>query len=197
MTLLIVGLLLFLGVHSIGMLAPAAREQWRARLGAGTWKALYSLVALAGLAFIAWGFDAAREYPVIIWMPASPGMAIGLRHLAVLFTVLAFVLLAAAYVPGNHLKARWGHPMVLGVKTWALAHLLVAGMLAHLLLFGSFLLWAIVNYVVSRRRDRRAGVTYPQGRWTATVLVVALGFAGWAVFAFGLHGLLIGIKPLG
>lgn len=197
MTLLIAGLLLFLGVHSIRMLAPAARERWRAHLGAGIWKGLYSLLALLGLALIAWGFDAARENPVIVWMPSSPGMAMGLRHLAVLLTVLAFVLLAAAYVPGNHLKARVGHPMVLGVKTWAFAHLLVAGMLVHLLLFGSFLLWAIANYALSRRRDRLAGVTYPQGRWRATVLTVVLGLAGWAVFALGLHGLLIGIKPLG
>ncbi|QBK03973.1 NnrU family protein [Hylemonella gracilis] len=197
MTLLLAGLLLFLGLHSIRMLAPATRERWRTRLGAGTWKGLYSLLALAGLALIAWGFDAARENPIIVWMPSSPAMAMGLRHGAVLFTVLAFVLLAAAYVPGNHLKARLGHPMVLGVKTWAFAHLLVAGMLAHLVLFGSFLLWAIANYALSRRRDRLAGVRYPRGRWRATVLTVALGLAGWAVFAFGLHGLLIGIKPLG
>lgn len=196
MTLLIAGLLLFLGVHSVRMLAPAARERWRTRLGAGIWKGLYSLLALLGLALIAWGFDAAREHPIIVWMPSSPGMAMGLRHLAALFTVLAFVLLAAAYVPGNHLKARVGHPMVLGVKTWALAHLLVTGMLAHLVLFGAFLCWAIANYALSRRRDRRAGVTHPPGRWTATVLTVALGLVGWAVFAFGLHGLLIGIKPL-
>lgn len=197
MTLLIAGLLLFLGVHSIRMLAPAGRERWRTRLGAGIWKGLYSLVALAGLALIAWGFDAARENPVIVWMPSSPGMAMGLRHGAVLLTVLAFVLLAAAYVPGNHFKARLGHPMVLGVKTWALAHLLVAGMLAHLLLFGSFLIWAVVNYALSRRRDRLAGVRSGPGRWTATALTVVLGLAGWALFAFGLHGLLIGIKPLG
>jgi uncharacterized membrane protein len=197
MTLLIVGLLLFLGVHSIRMLAPKVRERWRRRLGVGIWKGLYSLLALLGLALIAWGFDAARENPVIVWMPASPGMAAGLRHLAALLTVLAFVLLAAAYVPGNHLKARLGHPMVLGVKTWALAHLLVAGMLVHVLLFGSFLFWAIVNYAISRRRDRQAGTTYPKVRWAATGLTVALGLAGWAVFAFGLHGLLIGIKPLG
>lgn len=197
MTLLIVGLLLFLGVHSIRMLAPKVRERWRRRLGVGIWKGLYSLLALLGLVLIAWGFDAARENPVIVWMPSSPGMAMGLRHLAALLTVLAFVLLASAYVPGNHFKARLGHPMVLGVKTWALAHLLVGGMLVHVLLFGSFLLWAVVNYAISRRRDRQTGVTYRKGRWAATVLTVALGLAGWAVFAFGLHGLLIGIKPLG
>lgn len=192
MKLLIAGLVLFLGVHSVRMLAEDWRAHLRARLGKGTWKGLYSLLSLAGLALIAWGFDLAREQPLIIWTPPA-----GLRHGAALLTLLAFVLLAAAYVPGNGLKARVHHPMVLGVQAWALAHLLATGMLAHLLLFGSFLVWAIVNYIVSRRRDRRDGVQYPSGRLNATLVTLVLGVAGWAVFAFGLHGLLIGIKPFG
>jgi uncharacterized membrane protein len=162
----------------------------RRRLGAGTWKGLYSLLALVGLALIVWGFDAAREQPLLLWTPPR-----GLRHAAALLTLLAFILLAAAYVPGNHLKARLGHPMVLGVKAWALAHLLATGMVAHLLLFGSFLIWAVVNYAISRRRDRRAGVVPAPGKAMATVVTLLLGVAAWAVFAFGLHGLLIGIKP--
>jgi uncharacterized membrane protein len=197
MRLLITGLLLFLGVHSIRMLAPAVRDRWRTRLGPGIWKGLYSLIALLGLALIAWGFSVAREHPVIIWMPTSPGMAVGLRHLATLFTVLAFILFAAAYVPGNHLKARFGHPMVLGLKTWAFAHLLTTSMLVHLVLFGSFLLWAIAYYAITGRRDRKAGVVHRPGQWPATVLTVALGLVAWAIVVFGLHGLLIGIKPLG
>lgn len=196
MYLLIAGLLLFLGVHSIRMLAPAARDRWRARLGEGIWRGAYSLLSLIGLALIAWGFDAAREHPIVVWVPQSLALTMGLRHLAILLTVLAFVFLAAAYVPGNHLKARVGHPMVLGVKTWALAHLLIAGLLAQVLLFASFLVWGVANYAISRRRDRRAGVSYPAGRWAATALTLLLGGVGWAVFAFGLHGLLIGIKPL-
>jgi len=192
MKLLIAGLVLFLGVHSVRMLAEDWRTRMRARLGTGTWKGLYSLLSLAGLALIAWGFDQARDQPVILWTPPA-----ALRHSAALLTLLAFVLLAAAYVPGNRIKARLHHPMVLGVKTWALAHLLATGMLAHLLLFGSFLVWAIVNYSISRRRDRRDGVQYPAGRWAPTAVALVLGVAAWAVFAFGLHGLLIGIKPFG
>lgn len=191
MQLLILGLVIFLGVHSVRMLAPAWRERMCGRLGEGVWKGLYSLLALLGLALIAWGFDGAREQPVLLWSPP-----LGLRHAASLLTLLAFILLAAAYVPGNHFKARLGHPMVLGVKAWALAHLLATGMLAHLLLFGSFLLWAVVNYAVSRRRDRREGVVYV-GKAMPTVVTLLLGLLGWAVFAFGLHGLLIGIKPFG
>ncbi len=190
MTLLIAGLVVFLGVHSLRMVAPYWRAQTQERLGAGLWKGLYSLVALAGLALVAWGFDLAREQPVVLWTPP-----LALRHGASLLTLLAFVLLAAAYVPGNHLKARLHHPMVLGVQAWALAHLLATGMLAHLLLFGSFLLWAVFNFAISRRRDRREGVHYPAGKWTATAVTLLLGGVGWAVFAFGLHGLLIGIKP--
>lgn len=192
MKLLITGLVVFLGVHSVRMLAGGWRQRTRARLGAGLWKGLFSLVALAGLSLIAWGFDIARERPVLLWMPP-----LGLRHAASLLTLLAFVLLAAAYVPGNSIKARVHHPMVLGVKAWALAHLLIGGMLSHVLLFGGFLLWAVVNFSVSRRHDRIEGQVYPPGRPWATVVTVVLGTGGWAVFAFGLHGLLIGIKPFG
>jgi uncharacterized membrane protein len=189
---LIAGLVVFLGVHSVRMVAEGWRTQMRARLGKGLWKGLYSLLALGGLAMIAWGFDLAREQPLILWTPPT-----GLRHAASLLTLLAFVLLAAAYVPGNQIKARLHHPMVLGVKAWALAHLLATGMVAHLLLFGSFLAWAIFNFSASRRRDRREGVHYPAGRLGATLVTVVLGVAAWAAFAFGLHGLLIGIKPFG
>ncbi|MDP3701172.1 MAG: NnrU family protein [Hylemonella sp.] len=192
MEMLVAGLVIFLGVHSVRMLADGWRTRMRTRLGEGAWKGLYSLVSLLGLALIVWGFDLAREQPTILWAPPA-----GLRHVASLLTLLAFVLLAAAYVPGNAIKARLHHPMVLGVKTWALAHLLASGMLAHLVLFGAFLVWAVANFSASRRRDRREGVVYPPGRTTATVITCVLGAAAWAVFAFGLHGVLIGIKPFG
>jgi len=192
MKLLFAGLVVFLGVHSLRMFAPYWRAQTLERLGEGPWKGLYSLVALAGLVMIAWGFDLARDQPVILWTPP-----IGMRHAAALLTLLAFVLLAAAYVPGNQIKARLHHPMVLGVKSWALAHLLATGMLVHLLLFGSFLVWAALNFRAARQRDRADGVTYAPGTVRATVITVVLGVAGWAAFAFGLHGLLIGIKPFG
>lgn len=192
MKLLIAGLVVFLGVHSLRMFAPYWRAQTMERLGQGPWKGLYSLVALAGLVMIAWGFDLARDQPVIVWTPPT-----GMRHAAALLTLLAFVLLAAAYVPGNQIKARLHHPMVLGVKSWALAHLLATGMLAHLLLFGSFLAWAVLNFRAARLRDRAEGKTYAPGSARATVIALVLGGAGWTTFAFGLHGLLIGIKPFG
>ncbi len=192
MVYLVLGLVLFLGVHSSRMLAADWRAQTVERLGAGPWKGLYSVLSLAGLALLVWGYGMARQMPVQLWSPP-----VGMRHLAALLTLLAFVFLAAAYVPGNQIKARLHHPMVLGVKTWALAHLLANGTLSGLVLFGGFLAWAVALFVVSRRRDRAAGVSYAPGRASRTALTVAVGTLAWAAFAFWLHGLLIGIRPLG
>jgi uncharacterized membrane protein len=192
MNYLILGLIIFLGVHSVRMVADDWRTLVRQRLGEGIWKGLYSLVSLAGLALIAWGFDAARDNLLLLWSPP-----VVMRQLAALLTLLSFVLLAAAYVPGNGIKARLHHPMVLGVKVWALAHLLSNGMQAHVLLFGTFLIWSVFNFRSARQRDREAGTVYPAGNVRATAIAIALGTAAWAIFAFGLHGLLIGVKPMG
>jgi len=191
MSYLILGLLVFLGVHSVRIVADGWRTRMRAQLGEGTWKGLYSLLSLAGLALVVWGFGVAREQPVVLWTPPA-----GMRHLAGLLTLLAFVLFAAAYVPGNGIKARLHHPMAAGVKVWALAHLLSNGMLVHQILFGAFLLWAVACFAAARRRDRAAGAVYPTGQVSATVLTIVLGTAAWGVVAFWLHGMLIGIRPL-
>jgi uncharacterized membrane protein len=103
----------------------------------------------------------------------------------------------AAYVPNNHFKARLGHPMLAGVKTWAFGHLLATGMLHDVVLFGAFLLWAVVDFISSRRRDRLAGVAYPTGTAKGDVITVIAGVVGWALFAFVLHAWLIGVKPMG
>lgn len=192
MTYLLAGLLLFLGTHSVRMVADGWRSRVIARIGPLAWKGLYAAVSLAGFALLVWGWGLARQHPVPLWQPP-----VGLRHLASLLTLFAFILLAAAYVPGNQIKARLHHPMVLGVKAWALAHLLANGTLAHVLLFGAFLAWAVLLFVASRRRDRREGTTYPPGRIGATLLTVALGVGAWAAFAFWLHAALIGVRPFG
>lgn len=189
---LLLGLLVFLGVHSVRMVSDSWRTQALARWGEGTYKGVYSLLAAAGLALIVWGFGVARETPMVLWTPPA-----GMRHLAALLTLLAFVLLAAAYVPSNAIKARFHHPMVLAVKAWALAHLLANGNLAHVVLFGAFLFWAVVNFIACRRRDRALGTAYPAGTAWGTGVTVVVGVAAWALFAFVLHGLLIGIRPIG
>ena len=192
MTLLILGLVLFLGVHSLRVFGEDGRNGLRARLGEGGYKGLYTVLSLAGFALILWGYGMAREAPVLLWLPPR-----WTRHLAALLTIPAFVLLAAAYVPGNSIKARLHHPMVLGIKTWALAHLLANGMLAQVLLFGSFLVWAALSFRAARQRDRVGRVVYAPGRLGPTLVTVAVGLLAWAVFAFWAHGALIGVRPFG
>lgn len=192
MTLLILGLVLFLGVHSVRIVAEDWRQRSITRLGEGAWKGLYSVVSLIGFVALVWGYGQARLDPTVLWP-----VPVWTRHLASLLVLAAFVLLAAAYVPGNHLKARLHHPMVLSVKVWALAHLLANNTLADLLLFGGFLLWAVLDFRAARGRDRAAGTVYVAGNGAKTAVTVLVGVAAWAVFAFWAHKALFGISPFG
>lgn len=192
MTLLILGLVIFLGAHSTRVFAESWRSAQLARMGEKRWKGMYSIASLVGFVLLVWGYGLARQSPVPLWTPS-----IGLRHLASLLTLLSFVLLAAAYVPRNSVKARIGHPMVAGVKLWALAHLLANHTLADLLLFGGFLAWAVLCFRAARARDRAAGITYQPGTLQGNVLTVAAGVVAWLVFALWLHGALIGVRPFG
>ena len=134
MTYLVLGLVLFLGVHSTRIFADDWRTRQIARLGEGAWKGLYSVASLAGFALLVWGYGQTRIDPVVVWDPPT-----WTRHLAALLMIPAFVLVVAAYVPGNRIKAAVGHPMVAGVKVWAIAHLLSNGRLGDIVLFGVFL----------------------------------------------------------
>jgi uncharacterized membrane protein len=192
MSLLILGLVLFLGSHSVRIVASNWRSQQLARLGERPWKGIYSVISIAGFVLLVWGFGLARQQPVLLYVPP-----LWLRHANALFTLIAFVLVAAAYVPRNHIKARIGHPMYAGIKVWALGHFLATGMLHDVLLFGAFLVWAIAGFAASRRRDRREGVAYPAGTMLGDVLTVIVGAALWAVFAFWLHARWIGVAPFG
>ncbi|MGB3449443.1 MAG: NnrU family protein [Giesbergeria sp.] len=192
MSLLILGLVLFLGVHSVRIVADGWRTRMRERLGEGRWKGLYSLLSFAGLIFIVWGYGLARQDPMVLWAPP-----VAMRHAASLLTLAAFILLVAAYVPRNAFKARLHHPMVLSVKVWALAHLLSNGNLADVLLFGGFLLWAVLDFRAARLRDRAQGTAHPSGTLAGTAMTVVLGLVAWAAFAFWGHALLIGVSPMG
>lgn len=192
MTALILGLILFLGAHSIRIFAEPWRDRTISRLGEKPWKAALSLLSLAGFGLLIWGFGLARHSPWPLWTPP-----VGLRHLAGALMLLAFILLAAANVPGNAIKARLHHPMVIAVKVWAFAHLLANGNAAHILLFGSFLVWAVLNFRAARARDRLAATVYPSGTITATAITVVIGAAAWAFFAFWAHLAWIGVSPLG
>jgi uncharacterized membrane protein len=192
MLYLCLGLVLFLGVHAVRIVADGWRSRMLERVGDKIWKAAYALVSLIGFILIVQGFAQARQDPVVLWVPPLP-----MRHIAALLTLFAFILLVAAYVPRNHLKARLRHPMILGVKVWALAHLLANGKLADVVLFGAFLIWAIFDFRSCRQRDRAAGLVPAEGSALATVLTVVIGVAAWVGFAFWGHRLLIGVAPLG
>ena len=192
MTILILGLVLFLGVHSVRIVADDWRTAMRARVGENGWKGLVSVLSLLGFVLICYGYGLARQQPVVLW--ATP---VWTRHLAALLTVPAFVLLAASQVPGNVIKARLRHPMLLGVKLWATAHLIANNTAADLLLFGSFLIWAAINFRAARQRDRAQQIVYPAGRSGPTAVAVVVGLAAWVGFAFWAHLAWIGVRPFG
>ena len=189
MVFLILGLVLFLGSHLMRPLAPAQRERWIAQWGENGWKMRYTLVSLVGFILIIWGYGQARASGIQVWFPP-----LGMKHANSLFTLVAMVLLAAAYIPRNHLKAALGHPMTLAVKVWAFGHLLAVGSLAGVVLFGSFLLWSVLVFKAARARDRAAGTRYAPGQWPATLATLVVGAGLWAVFAFWAHGVLIGVR---
>jgi len=192
MLILVAGLLLFLGPHSVRIVADDWRAARLASMGEKRWKGLSSLVSIAGFVLLVWGYGLARRDPTVLW--AAPVWA---RHLAAALTLLALVLLAASQVPRNHVKAALHHPMVLSVKVWAFAHLLANNTLADLVLFGSFLLWAVLDFRSARRRDRAQGTAYPPGTAKGTVITIVAGVAVWALFAFWAHALLFGVRPMG
>ena len=193
MLTLVAGLVLFLGAHSVRVFAEGWRTSMLASVGDKPWKGVYSLVSIAGFVLVVVGYGLARQNPVVMWSQPP----VWTRHLAALLTLVAFVLLVAAYVPGNQLKAKLHHPMILGVKVWALAHLVANNTLADVVLFGSFLLWAVLSFRAARQRDRAEQKVYPAGTAAGTAIAVVVGLVAWAVFAFWLHRAWIGVAPMG
>ena len=210
MLALVLGLLVFLGVHSTRIVAVGWRSRTIARMGPMPWKAVYSLVSIAAFVLIVWGYGQARQQ-VPLWVPPA-----FMRHVTALLMLPVFILFVAAYVPRNGIKARLGHPQILSVKLWAFAHLLSNGNLADVLLFGSFLVWAIFDFRAAKARDRdvaraqddpwnaptglsplRTPMPAPEAsRTRGTIICVVLGLAVYAAFVFGLHAMLIGVKPV-
>lgn len=185
---LVLGLVLFFAAH-LPAIARGSRERFRETLGVGGYRGLVSLLSLAGLALIIWGFIDYRDAGMIqIWYPP-----IWTRHLAFLLNLPVFVLLIAAYTPG-HIKAKLGHPMLAAVKLWALAHLLANGDLGGMLIFGAFLAWAVLARISAKRRGERAIVANPS--WIADIVAVVGGVVIWALVLTRLHALLIGVPLL-
>lgn len=189
MTYLIVGLVLFFGIHSIEIFSPAIRSNAVARIGEKPWKGLYSLLSIAGFVLVIWGYGVARQHPVLLYAPP-----VWTRHVAALLMLPVFPLLFAAYMPGR-IKAAVKHPMLAAIKFWALAHLLANGMLADVLLFGGFLAWAVADRISMKHRVPRPVPGAPSK--ANDVIAVVAGLAVYVIFALWLHVRLIGVAPFG
>lgn len=189
MTYLILGLVLFLGMHSVEIVPPGLRGSAIARMGELPWKGLYAVISIIGFVLIIYGYGLARQQPILIYAPP-----IWMRHLSALIMLPVFPLLLAAYLPGR-IKAALKHPMLAAVKFWALAHLLANGMLHDVLLFGSFLAWAVVDRISFKRRVQRPIPGAPPGKMNDVIAVVA-GLALYAIFVLWLHVRLFGVAPL-
>lgn len=192
MLLLILGLVLFLGTHSVSMIAQPWRDGVAARLGEVPFKAVYGVLALTGLVLIVLGYASVRGSPDALMLYAPPTW---LRHVSLLLMLPVFPLLIAAYLPGR-LKRTTKHPMLLAVKFWALAHLLANGMLVDLLLFGSFLAWAVADRISLKRRPPAAVPSAPEGKWN-DLIALGAGLGLYVAFILGLHRWLIGVSPVG
>ncbi|MDF2970491.1 MAG: NnrU family protein [Microvirga sp.] len=192
MTLLVLGLVLFIGIHSFSM-ARGPRATLIGTIGEGAYKGLYSLLSLAGIVLISVGYGQYRANGYIpVWDPP-----VWTRHLALLLVLVAFICFVAAYLPG-HIKAQLKHPMLAGVKIWAFAHLISNGDLGSILLFGAFLAWAVVARISLKRRDvaaQHGGTAAPAG-WRNDILAVAIGTVVYLAFVFWLHPWLIGVSVL-
>ena len=199
MTQLIWGLILFLGAHSVRIFADGWRNQTIEAYGEKAFKGVYTLVSILGFYMLVVGYGEARLQPVVLWNPP-----IFTKHISLLLMLFSSILLLSAYIPRNHFKMRLGHPMVLSVKVWALSHLLANGHLADLVLFGSFLIWAVLNFRSARARDRAqvqnsdAIEDKPlKANLFATLIALFGGMALWAVITFVLHAKVVGVAPMG
>lgn len=189
MSILIVGLVLFLGIHSIRIFAPAVRDDLAARLGAGPWRGLYSLVSAVGLVGIVWGFSLARADAGYLYSPP-----VWVRHLAALLMLFSFIAMAVYVFPAGRLKPMLKHPMLVSIKIWALAHLLANGDAAGLVLFGAVLAWAVADRISVKRRGAAVPAPGPV-KWDGIAIAAAL--VVYLLFIWRLHLWLIGVAPLG
>jgi uncharacterized membrane protein len=190
MAVLILGLALFLGVHSISIASPELRNGAVQRFGEGAWKGVYGLISLAGFLLIIYGFGLARQSPVVLYTPPA-----WMRHVTFLLMLPVFPLLVAAYLPGR-IKSATKHPMLAAVKFWSFAHLLANGTLADVVLFGGFLAWAVFDRISFKRRPPQKLRT-AAGRPFNDAIAIVLGLALYGLFVAWAHVRLFGVSPLG
>lgn len=190
MTLLLIGLVLFLGIHSTSIFAEDFRNRMAQKSEAG-WKIGYSVLSLVGIVLIVRGYADARLDPMLLY--TTP---VWMRHLAALLLLPVFILFFAPYLPGR-IKTTTKHPQLIAVKLWAVSHLLVNGMLADVILFGAFLAWAVADRISLKRRTPRALPVEIPASGINDVILIILGLVTYVVFAMWLHTMLIGVAPFG
>ncbi|WP_248447989.1 NnrU family protein [Sinorhizobium meliloti] len=192
MAILVLGIIIFLGMHLVRVVAPGFRAGIIDSRGKGTWMGLYTIVSLVGLCLIIYGFGQARGEAGMLYDPPT-----FLRHIALLLMLVAFIVLAAGFLPAGRIAVALKHPQVLSIKIWALAHLLANGETSSVLLFGSFLAWAVILRISLKRRERAGEKVLPVFKSARNdVLAVVIGLVAFVLFVWKLHELLIGVQPV-
>ena len=191
MAILLLGLVIFFGLHSIRIFAEGGRAKAVARLGDGPWKGIYSLLSIIGFFLIVRGFARARWNVVELWAPP-----VWARHITILLMLFSTILMGAYIFKKSHIAVAAHHPMVWNVAIWAAGHLLSNGSSADLVLFGAFLVWAVADLRSSYARDQRNTVTCPAPNWGATMGAVVLGVVIWIALLGGLHLWLFGVSAI-
>ncbi|MGF6158455.1 putative membrane protein [Ensifer sp. KUDG1] len=192
MAILVLGIILFLGLHLIRVVAPGFRAGVIESRGKGTWMGIYAILSLIGLCLIIYGFGQARSETGMLYDPP-----VFMRHIALLLMLFAFIFLAAGFLPAGRIAVAVKHPQVLSIKIWALAHLLANGETSSVLLFGSFLAWAVILRISLKRRERAGERVLPVFKSASNdVLAVIIGLVAYVLFVWKLHEWLIGVAPV-
>jgi len=192
MTLLILGIVIFLGMHLVRVVAPGLRASVIERQGKGAWMGIYAVISLIGLLLIIYGFGEARAVTGMLYNPP-----VFLKHISLLLMLLAFICLAAGFLPAGRIAVAVKHPQILSIKIWALAHLLANGETSSVLLFGSFLAWAVILRISLKRRQRAGEKVLAVFRSASNdLLAVVIGVVAYGLFVWKLHEWLIGVPPI-
>lgn len=192
MTLLVVGIVLFLGLHLVRVVAPGFRQSMIASVGESGWKIGYSVGSILTLVLLIYGFGQARQVTGMLYNPP-----VWMAHITITLMLIAVICLVASLLPAGHIAVKTKHPMVLSVKIWALSHLLANGETSSVLLFGAFLAWGVILRISLKRRQRAGDITLrPFVSAKYDLYAVVIGVVAWALITFKLHELLIGVSPL-
>jgi uncharacterized membrane protein len=191
LAVMILGLILFLGVHTLTT-RRKLRAQVIAATGEGSYKIGYTLLSVAGLALVTWGFSRYRATGWIdVWNPP-----IALKHITVALMLPAVILVVASYIRGR-IYTTLKHPMLTGVKLWAAAHLLANGDLGSIILFGSFLAWAVYDRISLKHRPDAGAPPIPVGGPGNDLIAIAVGIVAYLALAFAFHPVAIGVPVVG